>query len=42
MLGVAMTKLFNWLLDLQKKGFEYITISEVLNKIAQIQRSRIK
>lgn len=33
-----MNKLYEWLNDLQKQGFESIIIVEVLNKIAQIQR----
>jgi len=34
-----MNELYKWLDDLQKQGFESIIITEVLNKIAQIQRN---
>lgn len=34
-----MNKLYKWLDDLQKQGFESIIIVEVLNKIAEIQRN---
>lgn len=36
-----MNKLYKWLEDLQKQGFETIVITEVLNKIAKIQRDNI-
>ena len=36
-----MNKLEKWLRDLQKKGFEYITIEQILLQIAQINRENI-
>lgn len=37
-----LDKLYKWLEEIQKKGFEQIIITEVLNKIAQLQRERIR
>lgn len=35
-----LDKLYKWLEEIQKKGFEQIIIVEVLNKIAQLQREK--
>lgn len=36
-----MNKLEKWLHDLQKKGFEFITIGQILCKIAEIKRENL-
>lgn len=36
-----MRKLEKWLQDLQKKGFEFITIGQILCKIAEIERESV-
>lgn len=35
-----LDKLYKWLYELEKQGYEQIIIVEVLNKIAQLQRER--
>ena len=35
-----LDRLYKWLEEIQNKGFEQIIITEVLNKIAQLQRER--
>ena len=36
-----MRKLEKWLKDQQKKGFEFITINQVICKIAEIERETV-
>ena len=36
-----MIRLEKWLRDLKKKGFEYISIEQILLQIAQINRENI-
>lgn len=36
-----MTKLEKWLKDLQKKGFEFVSIEQILLQISKISRENV-